>query len=96
MKDSFFHSLQYSSIFNFSLSGKELQFLLSHNGEKIFEVLQFKEETRSWFVEDSVQQGPDRQVHSTFTIIGDTIFVTKLVQLIVVSSLEVYVLVQFS
>jgi len=37
-------------------TGKEHQFLLSHNGEKIFEVLQFREETRSWFVEDSVQK----------------------------------------
>ena len=38
-------------------SGKELQFLLSHSGEKIFEVLRFKEESRSWFIEDSVQKG---------------------------------------
>ncbi|XP_078379595.1 ribonuclease H2 subunit B-like isoform X1 [Oculina patagonica] len=37
-------------------TGKEQQFLLSHSGEKIFEVLQFKEEPRSWFVEDSVQK----------------------------------------
>lgn len=37
-------------------TGKELQFLLSHSGEKVFEVLRFKEEPRSWFVEDSVQK----------------------------------------
>ncbi|KAJ7378015.1 Ribonuclease H2 subunit B [Desmophyllum pertusum] len=37
-------------------TGKELQFLLSHSGEKIFEVLRFKEESRSWFVDDSVQK----------------------------------------
>ena len=71
MKDSFFISQQHSLILNFSLSGKELQFLLSHNGEKIFEVLRFKEETRSWFVEDSVQKGTDCEVRSTFTIISE-------------------------
>jgi len=37
-------------------TGKELQFLLSHCGEKVFELLCFKEEPRSWFVEDSVQK----------------------------------------
>lgn len=42
---------------HFFLAGKELQFLLSHSGEKVFEVLRFKEEPRSWFVEDSVQKG---------------------------------------
>ncbi|XP_073256562.1 ribonuclease H2 subunit B-like [Porites lutea] len=37
-------------------TGKELQFLLSHSGDKVFEVLRFKEEPRSWFVEDSIQK----------------------------------------
>ena len=37
--------------------GKEVLFLLSHDREKVFEVLRFKEEPRSWFVEDSVQRG---------------------------------------
>lgn len=37
-------------------SGKEVLFLLSHDREKVFEVLRFKEEPRSWFVEDSVQR----------------------------------------
>lgn len=40
----------------------EQQFLLSHSGEKIFEVLKFTEEPRSWFIEDSVQKGIDKQV----------------------------------
>ncbi|CAH3120028.1 unnamed protein product [Pocillopora meandrina] len=37
-------------------TGMEQQFLLSHSGEKIFEVLKFTEEPRSWFIEDSVQK----------------------------------------
>jgi len=51
---------------DWSLPGKEHQFLLSHNGEKIFEVLRFKEETRSWFVEDSVQKGTEYEVCCVF------------------------------
>ena len=51
---------------DWSFSGKELQFLLSHNGEKIFEVLRFKEETRSWFVEDSVQKGTECELCCMF------------------------------
>lgn len=39
----------------------EHQFLLSHSGEKIFEVLKFTEEPRSWFIEESVQKGIDKQ-----------------------------------
>lgn len=53
---------------DWSLSGKELQFLLSHNGGKIFEVLRFKEETRSWFVEDSVQKGSECEERLNLTI----------------------------
>ena len=34
-----------------------MQFLLSPCRQKVFEVLRFKEEPRSWFVEDSVQRG---------------------------------------
>lgn len=34
-----------------------MQFLVSPCRQKVFEVLQFKEEPRSWFVEDSVQRG---------------------------------------
>ena len=50
------NSHQLPCVFDLFL-GKELQFLLSHSGEKVFEVLRFKEEPRSWFVEDSVQRG---------------------------------------
>lgn len=37
-------------------SSKAVQFLLSPCRQKVFEVLRFKEEPRSWFVEDSVQR----------------------------------------
>lgn len=37
-------------------TGNKQQFLLTHSGEKIFEVLKFTEEPRSWFIEDSVQK----------------------------------------
>lgn len=43
-------------------AGKAVQFLISPCRQKVFEVLQFKEEPRSWFVEDSVQRGNDHKV----------------------------------
>ena len=39
-----------------------MQFLISPCRQKVFEVLRFKEEPRSWFVGDSVQRGNDYKV----------------------------------